>query len=346
MCTLLHRCTRPPPRPRRPRSRIRSESKVARPLQFCHGMSTQSRLSRAELQRLSRIDVGRTPLRAVAELTVIAGLVALVEGSRLYGLYPLVLLLIATRQHALLVLMHDAAHFRATRSRWLNTLFGELIGWPFLMSMRGYRRHHQCHHVERNLNTKADPDFARLERDGWQFPMSRAWLLSSLTRDLVLLNTGELLREARDAKNNVIESAEDVRWVVARLVFLAGMAAALFAFGGWRLYAMYWLLPSLTVLKAILRIRAIADHFGLDGNQQPTRTILAPWWERLLIAPCNIGLHHVHHAHSSIPYYRLREAHAQLWSMPAYQAQVQVSKSYLHALLVECCPRLSPEVSS
>ena len=309
-------------------------------------MSTQPRLSRAELQRLSQIDVGRTPLRALAELTLIASLIALVESTRVYGLYPLVGVLIATRQHALLVLMHDAAHFRATRSRWLNTLLGELIGWPFLMSMRGYRRHHQCHHVERNLNTQADPDFARLQRDGWQFPMSRGGLLRSLTRDLLLLNTGELLREARDAKNNVIESAEDVRWLIARLVFLATGAAVLFAFGGWRLYAMYWLLPSLTVLKAILRVRAIADHFGLETHQQPTRTILAPWWERLLVGPCNIGLHHVHHAHSSIPYYRLREAHEQLWSMPGYRAQVQVSPSYQHAVLTECCPGRSPEVWS
>ena len=46
---------------------------------------------------------------------------------------------------------------------------------------------------------------------------------------------------------------------------------------GWRLYAMYWLLPSLTVLKAILRIRAIADHFGLEREHQPTRTIVAPF---------------------------------------------------------------------
>ena len=118
-------------------------------------------------------------------------------------------------------------------------------------------------------------------------------------------------------------------------VFLVALAFALTVLGGWRLYAMYWLLPSLSVLKAILRIRAIADHFGLDAASAPTRTVLAPWYERVLIAPCSIGIHHVHHAHGSIPYYRLREAHELLSATPAYRATVRVSSSYRQALLSE-----------
>jgi len=295
-------------------------------------MNTSPRLSKAELERLSRIDVGRTPLRLTIEIAVIAAVAGLIESTELYGLYPLALVVIASRQHAMLILMHDCAHFRATRTRSLNTVLGELIGWPFLMSMRGYRRHHQRHHVERNLNTAGDPDFARLQNDGWQFPMRRRWLVTQLIKDLLLLNTPELLREAREAKNNVIESREDIVWLFTRLAFFIALSATLFATHGFRLYAMYWLLPSLTVLKAILRVRAIADHFGLPQDADPTRTVVAPWWERALIAPCNIGIHHVHHAHGSVPYYRLREAHELLWARPEYRARVQVSRSYLAAL--------------
>ena len=268
-----------------------------------------------------------------AELSVILGIAALVESTRAFALYPLAVVLIASRQHALLVLMHDCAHFRATRTRWLNTALGELLGWPFLMSMRGYRRHHQRHHVERNLNTANDPDFARLEKEGWRFPMTRSWLVTQLIKDLSLLNTPELLKEARDARNNALESAADVRWLVARLAFFGALATTLLSTGSVRLYLLYWLVPTLSALKAILRIRAIADHFGLPPGAEPTRTVLAPWWERLLIAPCNIGLHHAHHAHGSVPYYRLRDAHEQLWSRPGYRARVQVCLSYREALL-------------
>lgn len=299
------------------------------------------RLDPASLEELSRISVGRTPLRAGVELSAIALLAVGLELTRAWWAYPLVALLIASRQHALLVLMHDCAHFRATRTRWLNVLLGELLAWPFLMSMRGYQRHHQRHHLEGNLNTLADPDYARLVRSGWRFPMSRGRLVRQLAGDVLLLNTPELLREARDARNNVVESREELLWLLARVAFLLCTAGVLTLAGGGRLYLLYWLLPSLSFLKAILRLRAMVDHFGLPARPTvaPTRTVLAPWWERLLLAPCNIGIHHVHHAHASLPYYRLREAHERLWRSSEYRARVQVSPSYRHALLVECCPR-------
>lgn len=297
--------------------------------------------SKAEVVAHSSITSGRTPLRALAELAAVAALATFIERTQAYLAYPLVALLIASRQHALLVLMHECAHFRAAKNRTLNDVLGELIGWGFLMSMRGYRRHHLRHHVAANINTGADPDYARLTRDGWRFPMRRTTLLVQVLRDVFLLNTPELIKEARDARNNVVETRADAAWLVGRVVFLCLLVAALCVTGAWRAYLLYWLLPSLTFLKALLRLRAIVDHFGLPDRTivDPTRTVLAPWWERLLLAPCNIGIHHVHHAWPSIPYYRLRAAHERLWSQAAYRQRVRVSSSYLRALLDECCPR-------
>ena len=302
-------------------------------------MTLTARLSAAEVDALSKIDVGRAPLRAVVELGLIIGAAAALEATRAWIAWPVVALVIASRQHALLVLMHDCAHYRATRTRSGNNLLGEGIGWLFLMSMRGYRRHHQRHHVERNLNTQADPDFARMTAAGWLFPMTRSWLLLQLLRDVTLLNTHELMQEAKDARNNAIETRADAWWMVARVVFVVVLAVGLTALGAWRLYLIYWLLPTLTFLKAILRLRAIVDHFGLAEGAEPTRTVLAPWWERLLLAPCGIGIHHVHHAHGSIPYYRLKAAHRALSNKPGYLTRVRVSPSYLRALLEECFPK-------
>jgi fatty acid desaturase len=298
------------------------------------------RLTPSEVRQLSRIAPGRTPFRALAEVGVVVLVAAAMERSRAFALYPLAALLIASRQHSLLVLMHDCVHHRATRTRWLNDLLGELICWPFLMTMFGYRRHHRRHHVERALNTFEDPDFARVHREGWRFPMRRSRLALLLLKDLLLLNLPELLREARDARNNAVESRSEAAWMGGRIVFTLGGAAALVLCGGWKLYLLYWLVPSLTCLKALLRIRAFADHFGLPDRSgvEPARTVIAPWWERVLLAPGDIGFHHVHHIHPSIPHYRLREAHQRLSSRPSYLARVRVSSSYWRVLMHECCP--------
>ncbi len=297
------------------------------------------RLTPSELNIFSSVQPGRTPLRIAVEIALIAAAIGVVEATKAFWALPFAVVFIASRQHALLILMHECAHYRATQTRWLNTALGESIGWAFLMSMRGYRRHHAKHHIERNINTMADPDFERLHHAGWRFPMSRRSLAVSLLKDIFGLNTVELLREARDAKNNVVEASSDVKWLFARLLAFTSGAVLLTLTHGWRLYIVYWLIPVLTVLKAMLRIRAMVDHFALETTLSPTRTVIAPWHERFLLAPCSIGIHQVHHQHTSVPYYHLRAAHQLLWTDSVYRNQVQVSPSYLHSILHECCPK-------
>ena len=298
------------------------------------------RLSPDALRRLVKLQPGRTTARVALEVALIASAMMLFSTTLHWATYPLVALFIASRQHALLVLMHECAHRRASDSRLWNDILGEAIAWPMLMTMRGYRRHHNAHHVAENLNTLRDPDFARKQNASWKFPMKRSTLRRMLLRDLFLLNTLELVQEARDAKNNHIETRADA-WVMAgRIAFMVASVIALSVWGAWSGYFLLWLLPTLTFLKAIFRIRSIVDHFGLKSVEltEQTRTVLAPWWERFLIAPCNIGVHHVHHAYAAIPYYRLKEAHAVMSANADYRARVRVSKSYLSALLHECAP--------
>jgi fatty acid desaturase len=289
-----------------------------------------------ELRALTTPALWRTFSRAALEVTAIACAMAL--GARHLYLYPLVALIIASRQHALLVLMHDCAHGLASRSRLWNDALGELLAWPFLMRMRGYRRHHRLHHVAANINTLRDPDFARKQNDSWAFPLSRRKLAGLLVRDVLLLNLPELIQEGKDAKNYELTSRTDRVLLGVQLGAYAVIAAVLTWCGGWATYVFFWLLPSLTVLKAILRIRSIVDHFSIPNAAQvePTRSVLAPWWERLLIAPCNIGIHHAHHQYASVPYFRLGEVHRRLWRDARYQGRVHVAPSYAHALFREC----------
>ncbi len=298
-------------------------------------------LEMSQVRQLSVIQPGRAEARALLEWLAIALLVFAQVHLLAFWTYPLVALLIASRQHALLVLMHEAAHYRISRSRRWNDLFGEAVCWPLFVSMRGYRRHHIKHHVAEALNTADDPDFERKQRRApkdWTFPMPRRHLARLLLRDVTLLNTHEYLAEAEDAGN--AEGASRA-YNAARLGFVFIYLGAITWLGGWRLFALYWLLPMLTWLKAILRLRSIADHFAVRterGAFAQTRTIVAPWWERFLLAPAAIGVHGPHHAYASIPYYRLRRAHEALMQIPDYQRTAVISPSYRQAVLVELCP--------
>ena len=285
----------------------------------------------AALRQLSTVTPGRAQLRAALEVAVIIALVTVQERWLAWPTAPFVALLIASRQHALLVLMHDAAHYRAARTRWVNELFGEALGFSLFVSMRGYRRHHHKHHVAEALNTTADPDFERKLRRApadWSFPMPRRHLVRLLVRDVLLLNTKEYVYEAEDAKN--LEAGDRAYHAIRLLLALATFAVITLT-SGWRVYLLYWILPAFTWLKAILRLRSVSDHFGLkdgEGAVGRTRTILAPWWERLLIAPMNIGVHGPHHAFTAVPYYRLRALHEKLMQDERYRQTCTVSPSY------------------
>ncbi|HZQ54199.1 MAG TPA: fatty acid desaturase [Bryobacteraceae bacterium] len=53
------------------------------------------------------------------------------------------LLIVATRPHALLVLLHDASHFLLCRSNFWNELISDLFcGLPFGLTTQAYRTWH------------------------------------------------------------------------------------------------------------------------------------------------------------------------------------------------------------
>ena len=67
-------------------------------------------------------------------------------------------ILIGTRQHALFVLAHEAAHYRLFERRGLNDFAGRLCATLQGLSMCTYRVIHRLHH--NNLYGPADPDTA------------------------------------------------------------------------------------------------------------------------------------------------------------------------------------------
>jgi len=72
-----------------------------------------------------------------------------------------------------------------------------------------------------------------------------------------------------------------------------------------------WVVAYMTVFMCIIRVRQIAEHAAVPDLFDPdprmnTRTIDAPWWQRIVFAPCAVNFHMEHHFMASVPCYKLR----------------------------------------
>ena len=230
------------------------------------------------------------------------------------------------------ILAHESAHYRLFRSRALNDVVGRAIGMASGISMCTYRVIHRLHH--NNLYTDEDPDTAI--HGG--YPRGVAYLWKKLAQDLVGLNSwktfayffgapainAETNRAARpldDTSPALRASARGDRWAV--LAFQLGAPLAALSLGGGQALAQYlvlWLLPLLTVLQPILRLRAIAEHGGVTDLSSPltaarcnrTTGSLGNLMGRALLFPHHVNYHLEHHLYPAVPHYHLPALHRML----------------------------------
>lgn len=251
---------------------------------------------------------------------------------------PLALLAIASRQHALAVLMHDGAHGLICDSSRGNLLLANVLAaWPLGITTQGFRRSHIAHHA--HTQTTRDPDLMRklqIGADDWHCPMSRAKVMRILLRDLCgrgLWNMGRRLRWYGSAASGAgKQPARGQRpWAIGRLLFFVALVSTLTLGGWWVEFAIYWLAPLLLLLPAILRVRSLAEHFALPHTFDLTssRDTDAPWLERQLFGPCGINWHLVHHLYPDIPVHALQRAHRLLRALPSYAKHGALCTSYL-----------------
>ena len=238
-------------------------------------------------------------------------------------------LVIGVEQHALFILAHESAHYRLFRSRRLNDAVGRAIGMASGISMCTYRVIHRLHH--NNLYGEEDPDTAI--HGG--YPRGVAYLWKKLAQDLAGLNawktfayffgapainaaTNRAARPLDDTSPELRASARSDRWAVLALQLGAPFAAlALGGVDALLMYVVLWVLPLLTVLQPILRLRAIAEHGGVTDFSSPltaarcnrTSGSLANLLARGLLFPHHVNYHLEHHLYPAVPHYRLPELH-------------------------------------
>jgi fatty acid desaturase len=297
------------------------------------------RLSAATIKELSVLDPGRA-LAATAEGWIsIAAAIALCWYFWHPALYVLAVMFIGARQHALIIIGHDASHYRYLPTRWQNELFANLfLMWPVFASVEGFRKFHGTHHQYTNLPSDGNRhiwythDAAGELAPGWRFPKTRLGLALVLLRRAFFL-TGIFWIFRGLVGSFLIPSPH---WMLAaKLGFYASVVGALTLFDAWYAFLLYWLIPYCTWHIAIQYARIICEHSAVESDEEEygiTRTTIPTWLESIFILPCNVGYHLEHHWYPSVPFYRLPDLHRHLMAREGFRTHAVVRRSVLTSL--------------
>ncbi len=310
-------------------------------------------LSAEELAPLTRLNDARS-LVAVA-LTVAVSGAAIAFGVAVWpsAWVLLSVLVVGVQQHGFFILAHESAHYRLLSHRGANDALGRLIGMAGGISMCTYRVIHRLHH--NHLYGPQDPDTAI--HGG--YPRGVAYLWKKLAQDLAGWNAwktyayffgapaineeravpGEAARTQKllnDTSPELRRAARADRWWVVG--FQLALPLAALALGGWQglaQYAVLWLLPLLTVLQPILRLRAICEHGAVTDLSSPLTAArsnltgrarsgrfgdtLLNLAGRALLFPHHVNHHLEHHLYPAVPHYHLPQLHRLLAGKGALQ---------------------------
>jgi fatty acid desaturase len=244
-------------------------------------------------------------------------------------------MLIGSRQLGLAILMHEGAHGCFSRSEARNMALSQwLCAYPIFAETRAYRRYHLAHHAHTQQDD--DPDLVLSA----PFPITKASYRRKFWRDI----TGQTGYEQRKAQ--ILNALGDPSWPVRQRVqhFLEKLGpqiavngvlfVGLSLAGVWWAYPLLWLVPLMTWMMVITRIRNIAEHAVVPDSDDPlrnTRTTKANLVERIFVAPYFVNYHLEHHLLFYVPCYNLPRLHAILMK-GAHAARMEVQPGYLSVL--------------
>jgi fatty acid desaturase len=266
---------------------------------------------------------------------LIGGAIALVAHWPNPLTFLLAVAIIGSRQLGLLILMHEGAHNTLTESGALNMRVSQwFCAYPMFADTKAYRGYHLTHHA--HTQQPEDPDLVLSA----PFPISKASYRRKFLRDITG-RTGYAQRKAQ-----VLNALGEPGWgatrraawfwrklgpqCVVNAIFLAALAAA----GIWWAYPLLWVLPMLTWMMVITRIRNIAEHAVVPDCDDPlrnTRTTHAGFFERLFIAPYYVNYHLEHHLLIFVPCYNLPALH-RILARGTHAGRMEVQPGYAAVL--------------
>ncbi len=287
---------------------------------------------RLTIKSFSQIAPWRTVYHVAESWLIVVGMIALSAWLVPLGwsvgsvtMYLAAVVVISSRQHALMVLTHEGIHKRLSKTLWVNDMIARfLVGFPVFISLSKWRFIHLYHH--QHTHTSADPDRAIYAR----YPLDRHKFRRLLLRDMCGLNVFSTLKYFIDMplataefnrrflgqeRARQYQQTADMRafaffWigVLGGIVFLSG-------FSGVWLLVLYWLVPYCTLTQVFFRIRGAIEHGNVPDPThayRQTRTYFLTPLLAFFFAPKQVNYHLEHHLYPSVPFYNLPRLHAVL----------------------------------
>jgi fatty acid desaturase len=206
------------------------------------------------------------------------------------------ILVIATRQVALLNITHAATHNALFTSRAINRRLQWLFAYPILETIASYGPDHLRHHAE---ITKRSPHrfdyFERELRLDCRSALGRTWIV--FLRPLLGYGGFELL------VGSARRMTRDPRYAIELTCLWLPVMVLGIRFSLLRDLARYWLVPLLVVYPTLNLWSEISDHFNANDDARNHCDL----FYSLLFKPHDL-FHAIHHRFPGIPFYRITSA--------------------------------------
>jgi fatty acid desaturase len=220
--------------------------------------------------------------------------------NRLWIVFPLAFCVIGWCQFSLTHALHEVVHYNCGRPH--RELLGAMLtAYPIGLTMR-YRYVHYAHHKHFG-DPELDPEYEAYSN----FPSNKLQFLLRLFKNASGFAAVKqfFFQAAPDAPCN--KYRETALLLLTHAVIFTAFAVCF----TWWAYIVFWVLPIITVAKLCSSTRALCEHGSPDGGPV-YRTITGSFLATQLLGMFKFHFHAEHHAHPSIPYSRLPEAHAQM----------------------------------
>ncbi len=300
----------------------------------------QKKLQTTDLLNKSQLSELREKRDYINALSIFSNWLQIVIAMIIFYYFPsaitflMALIVVGSRQFALAVLMHEAAHNLLFKNKRVNDFVSQwFCAYPIFSDTTPYRPYHLAHH--RFTETSQDPDLVLSS----PFPITKVSFARKVFRDITGL-TG--LRRYSIAFSSIFKTQgesnlERYSLILKKLrgFFITNFIIFIFLtlFLHWSIFFLLWWVPAFTYYSLIVRIRNIAEHAVTPGENDfnNTRTTKASLLVRYLMVPHHVNYHLEHHLFTRCPWYNLPKAHEML-KQKGFSDKMCIENSYFNVL--------------
>lgn len=246
---------------------------------------------------------------------------------------------VATCQHRLSGLAHDASHYVLFKHKLVNELASDLfLLFPLVAMTQKYRAAHLGHHRHVN-DPERDPDLLRLNQPRPAvFPMPKAafwmrYVVEGLYPPTILRYLFGRAKAANLGEGGGKELKGVYRSRVARCLrgaYWLSLLTAIHFLRAWPIFWLFWVVPLLTIYPFLMQLREVAHHSNApdDGDLTNSRVFRINPVLGVAVFPYGQAFHLTHHLFAMIPHHRIAEAHAILLRHRPYRERTVVCRGY------------------